>query len=161
MKKAIYAGSFDIFTNGHRAILCRALRIFDHVTLLVGISPTKKTLFTLEERMTILKELFKGDDRITVDKWEGLTTEYAKANGISFLIRGLRPTGDFDSEYMMARINHKLNHDLETVFLITDSKTDYISSSMVREVWSYGGPIEDFVPPVVFKYLSELPMNRR
>lgn len=156
MKKAIYAGSFDIFTNGHKAILARALRIFDHVTLLVAISPSKKTLFTIDERMKMLQEMFVDDPRVTVDRWEGLTTEYAKEHEISFLIRGLRPTGDFDSEYMMARINYKLNQDLETVFLISDSKTDYISSSMVREVWGYGGPIEQFIPPIVFKYLSQL-----
>lgn len=157
MKSAIYAGSFDIFTNGHKAILARALRIFDHVTLLVAISPSKKTLFTIDERMKMLREIFADEPRVSVDKWEGLTTQYAMDHNIQFLIRGLRPTGDFDSEYMMARINHKLNRDLETVFLISDSKTDYISSSMVKEVLSYGGPIDDFVPPIVLKYLSQLP----
>ena len=102
-------------------------------------------------------EIFADEPRVSVDTWEGLTTQYAMDHNIQFLIRGLRPTGDFDSEYMMARINHKLNRDLETVFLISDSKTDYISSSMVKEVLSYGGPIDDFVPPIVLKYLSQLP----
>lgn len=155
MKKAIYAGSFDIFTNGHLSVLNRALSIFDQVILLIAVSPTKSGLLDYDEREEILKKIFAGNDRIVVDHWSGLTAEYGRKNDVKFLIRGLRPTGDFDSEYMLARINRAINNEMESVFLMADNQTDYVSTSMVKEIWKHNGDITPFVPAVVLEYLEK------
>ncbi len=154
MKRAIYAGSFDIFTNGHCNVLARALKLFDEVIILVAKSPTKSGLLSFEERIEVLEEHFKDDKRIIVDHWESLTADYARKHKVNFLVRGLRPTGDFDSEYLLARINKELNSEIESVFLMADNKTDYISTSMVKEIWKHGGDISSFVPDTVVNYLK-------
>lgn len=154
MKRAIYAGSFDVFTNGHNNILQRALKLFDQVIILVAESPTKSGLLDFDERIKVISEHFKDDDRIIVDHWSSLTADYARENNVRFLVRGLRPTGDFDSEYLLARINKELNGEIESIFLMADNKTDYISTSMVKEVWNHGGDISPFVPCTVLKFLK-------
>lgn len=155
MKKAIYAGSFDPFTNGHRHILIRALNIFDEVTLLVGKSPSKKTLFSATERVKMLKEEFQEFENVKVDMFQGLLVDYAKQNNIFALIRGLRPTGDFESEFQMASMNKKLFPEVETVFLMTEGENYYLSSSLVKEIYKHGTDITPFVPPVVLRWLDK------
>ncbi len=154
MKKAIYAGSFDPFTNGHFHILTRALHIFDEVTLLVGKSPSKRTLFSAEERVTMLEELFKDNKKVQVDLFQGLLVEYAKQNGIKALIRGLRPTGDFESEFQMASMNKKLYPESETIFLMTEGENYYLSSSLVKEIYKHGTDISEFVPTIILDWLD-------
>lgn len=152
-KRALYAGTFDPFTNGHEDIVRRALGVFDEITILIAVSPSKTPIFEKDERIKMLGELFKDDDRVTIDSWDGLIVDYAKKEGIGNLIRGLRPTGDFESEFQMAAMNTKLNPDIETYFLMTAGKHYFISSTMVREVFEHGGDITPFVPQKINEYL--------
>ncbi|OUR96443.1 pantetheine-phosphate adenylyltransferase [Halobacteriovorax marinus] len=154
-KTALYAGTFDPFTNGHEDILKRSLNLFNKVTLLVAVSPSKKPLFTTEERLEMLRELFKDDPRITVDSWDGLLVDYAKNNKIDVVIRGLRPTGDFEVEFQMASMNNKLFPEMETVFLMTEGQNYFISSSLVKEVHNHSGHVKDFVPKIIYKWLTK------
>ncbi len=154
MKKAIYSGSFDPFTKGHEDILRRSLKIFDEVTILIAISPNKKPLFTIEERLKMISELFENEPQVKVDSWEGLIVDYAKKNSIQSIVRGLRPTGDFEIEFQMASMNNHLYPDIETVFLSTSSEHFYVSSSLVKEIHKHGGEIQDFLPDVILKHLK-------
>lgn len=154
-KKALYAGTFDPFTSGHYDIVVRALNIFDEITIVLAKSPQKKPLFSLEAREGMIAELFSDNKKIKVDRWDGLIVDYAKKNGIGTIVRGLRPTGDFEIEFQMATMNKNLFNGVETLFLMTGSKYYFISSSLVKEVFQHGGDISKFVPPLIFKKLEE------
>ena len=156
-KRVMYAGTFDPFTNGHNDIVERALKIFDEVIVVVAVSPTKKTFFTRDERVGLLKELFKNQPRVKIDSWDGLVVDYARLNKLDAIVRGLRPTGDFEIEFQMASMNRKLNSGIETVFMMTGENLYYISSSLVKEVYEHGGDVEKFVPRPIFTEL----MRRR
>ena len=156
MRKALYAGTFDPFTNGHLDIVQRAIGLFDELTLLVAVSPTKKPTLTQDRRVELLKELFKHEPKIKVDAWDGLVVEYARQNKISHIVRGLRPTGDFEVEFQMASMNRKINSQLDTVFFMTSDKLYYISSSLVKEVWQHGGDITEFVPPLILDEMQKI-----
>lgn len=157
MKTALYAGTFDPFTNGHLDIVQRAQHLFDKLTLVVAVSPTKKPTLTQERRVELLKELFSSNPKIEVVSWGGLIVEYARAHNVGYIVRGLRPTGDFETEFQMAAMNRKLNEKLDTVFLTTSDKLYYVSSSLVKEVWQHGGDISPFVPPLI---LAEMKKHR-
>jgi len=154
-KKAVYAGTFDPFTNGHADILKRSLDLFDEVTLLIAVSPSKKPLFTTEQRLEMLEELFQDEPRINVDSWSGLLVDYAKTRNIDVIIRGLRPTGDFEVEFQMASMNNKLFPEIETVFLMTEGQNYFISSSLVKEIHNHDGQVKDFVPKTIYKWLTK------
>lgn len=154
-KTALYAGSFDPFTNGHLDIVNRALKIFDELTILIAVSPSKKPFIEKEVRVDLLNEIFKDEPRVKIDSWDGLLVDYAKNNNIHSVVRGLRPTGDFEIEFQMASMNRKLVKDIETVFLMTGENLYYISSSLVKEVFSHGGDVENFVPPEVYAQLKK------
>jgi len=154
MKKAIYAGTFDPFTNGHQDIVERSLTIFDEVIILVA-SSNKKTLFTSEERVRMIEEVFKKQSKVSVDHWGGLLVKYASDNGIGYLVRGLRPTGDFEYEFQMASMNHELDKSLETVFFMSSSNKHYISSSLIKEVCRHNGDVSSFVPTHVSQELTK------
>lgn len=154
--RALYAGTFDPFTNGHQDILERALDIFEEITILVAKSPTKRAILDTETRVKIIKEIFKGNKKIRVDYWEGLTVDYAKKEKIGVIIRGLRPTGDFENEFQMASMNRKIYPDVETVFLTTSGEHYYLSSTLVREIFYHGRDISEFVHPIVIKTLTSL-----
>ena len=153
-KRAIYTGTFDIFTNGHLSILRRALKLFDDIVLLVAIPPGKATMFSLEERREMLERLFEDEDRVTVDSWKGLVVDYARENGISIIIRGLRPTGDFEGEFQMASMNTSLYPGIETVFLMSSSDDYYLSSSLIKDVILRGGDVSRFLPPIICEYVE-------
>lgn len=153
MRKAVYAGTFDPFTNGHLDIVQRALKIFDEVTVLVAVSPTKKPFLGQDKRVELLETLFKDEKKVRVDSWDGLIVEYARQNKISSIVRGLRPTGDFEIEFQMASMNRKINQECDTVFLMTSEKLYYISSSLVKEVFNHGGDVSPFVPSIVLEEL--------
>lgn len=155
MKTALYAGTFDPCTNGHIDIVQRALLLFDKLTIVVAVSPTKKPTLTQERRVELLKELFKNESKIEVVPWGGLIVEYARQNNIGYIVRGLRPTGDFEIEFQMAAMNRKLNDKLDTVFLTTSEKLYYVSSSLVKEVWQHGGDIAPFVPPLILAEMKK------
>ena len=153
---AIYAGSFDIFTNGHRHIVDRSLELFDEIILLVAVAPTKKTMFSQKERVKMLETLFQNHDGIKVDSWDGLIVEYARSNKIKFIVRGLRPTGDFEIEFQMAAMNSKLYEDVETVFFMTGGEHYFVSSSLVRDIWGHKGDISKFVPQSILKDMKKM-----
>lgn len=152
-RKAVYAGTFDPFTTGHDDILNRSLALFDEVTVLLAISPTKKPLFTIEQRLEMISEHFKSEKKVKVDSWGGLLVDYAKNNGIDTIIRGLRPTGDFEFEFQMASMNKKLYPEIETIFLMTEGQNYFVSSSLVKEVYNHKGNVKSFLPETIYKWL--------
>lgn len=157
MKTALYAGSFDPFTNGHLDIVKRGATLFDKLTVLVAVSPTKKPILSQKRRVELLSEIFKNDANVEIASWDGLVVDYARQHKIGYIVRGLRPTGDFESEFQMAAMNRSLNENLETVFLTTSDKLYYVSSSLVKEVWHHGGDISQFVPAQI---LAEMKKHR-
>lgn len=155
LKTAIYAGSFDPFTFGHQEIVERALEIFDQVIILVAKSSSKKNILTTEERIICLKRIFAKNKKIKIDSWQGLIVDYAQKNKIKHLIRGLRPSGDFDSEFQMASMNRDLNRNIDIVFLMAGPKYYFVSSSLVKEVFNYGGDISKYVHDDFIKVMTQ------
>lgn len=153
-KTALYAGSFDPFTNGHLDIVKRALSLFDELTILLAVSPTKKPFIPKELRKKLLEEIFSEHQNVKVDTWDGLIVDYARDHNIGSIVRGLRPTGDFETEFQMASMNRKLYSGIETVFLMTGENLYYISSSLVKEVHNHGGDIKQFVPLKIYEALQ-------
>ena len=153
-KTALYAGSFDPFTKGHLDIVKRALSIFDEVNIVIAVSPAKSSLISREDRKALIEKIFESEDRVKVDVWDELIVDYAKKNNIKSIVRGLRPTGDFEMEFQMASMNRKLNSDTDTVFLMTGENLYYISSSLVKEVFRHGGDISTFVPAEINEFLK-------
>lgn len=155
-KRALYAGTFDPFTNGHLDIVQRALKIFDELIVLVAVSPTKQPMMPTETRVNALKKLFSHEPKVKVESWSGLIVEYARENKIGSIVRGLRPTGDFEIEFQMASMNRKINPDCDTVFLMTSEKLYYISSSLVKEVFLHNGDVTSFVPPLIEEEMKKV-----
>ncbi len=155
MKIAIYPGSFDPFTNGHKNIIERSVKIFDQIIVAVAHNTSKKTTFTVEERVSILNEIFKDRDDVKVDYFEGLLVEYIKKMGTNVVLRGMRTVSDFEFEMQMALANKTLSSELETVFMVTDSEFSHISSSVIKEVVSLNGSASHMVPEIVETKLRE------
>ena len=153
MKVAVYPGSFDPITNGHLEILKRALNIFDKVIMLVAVNPSKKTRFSVEERVAMIKEAV-ASDKVEVDYYEGLTVEYAKKKGASHLIRGLRAVTDFEYEFSLASANDYIDSSIDTVFLMSKAEKSFINSSMIMELYQSGVDVSALVPPSVLKRLK-------
>jgi pantetheine-phosphate adenylyltransferase len=155
-KTAVYPGSFDPFTNGHLDVVERALGIFDHLIVAVAANPDKRQpLFTVDERVGLIKEALKGHERVEVSSYKGLTVEYARSRGANTLVKGLRAYSDFDAELQQALMNRKLAPDIHTVFLMSSFAHIYVSSSILKDIASYGGNVSDLVPPPVAKALKE------
>ena len=155
MKTAVYPGSFDPITNGHIDLIERALNIFDTLIVAVAQHLEKSTLFTMEERVEMVKEITGKYDRVIVDQISGLTVDYVKERGVSIIVRGLRAVSDFEFELQMALMNRKMDDKIETVFLMPSIQYSYIRSSMVKEIASVGGCLDDFVPELVIRRLKE------
>ncbi len=155
MKTAIYPGSFDPVTYGHLDIIKRASRLVDRV--IIGIIPnsSKSPLFSVEERLEMIKECIKDIDNVEVTSFEGLTINFAKQNGADVIIRGLRAVTDFEYEMQLAQANKTVAPEIETVFYVTSSQYSFLSSSIVRDVAKYGGDNSRFVPDIVVKKLKE------
>lgn len=160
MKVAVYPGSFDPFTLGHLDILQRATGIFDKVIVAVLENPNKSPLFSVEERIEMIRESVAENGNIEVDSFDGLTVDYAKKVGAGSLLRGLRATSDFESEFQMALFNRKLAPEVTTVFLMTSFANVFLSSSLIKEVARHGGNIDFAVPESVAKRLARLAENR-
>ncbi len=153
---AIYPGSFDPLTNGHIDIIERALNIFDRVIIAVLHNPSKKALFTVEERVEMAKQSFNGRRTIEVDFFGGLLVDYAKMKNAAAIIRGMRAISDFESEFQMALMNRKLNKEVQSVFLMTGLRWIFTSSSIIKEAAQFGGDISDMVPePVKIKLMEK------
>jgi pantetheine-phosphate adenylyltransferase len=147
---AIYPGSFDPVTNGHVDIVTRGAKLFDRVIVAVMMNIGKEPLFTVEERIEMLKSSFDDVPNIEVDTFQdGLTVDYAKSKGAVAMLRGMRAVSDWDSEFQLALINRRLNRDIETVFLMTGLRWLYISSSRIKEAAQFGGDISGLVPQLV------------
>lgn len=157
MKKitAIYPGTFDPVTNGHIDIIKRASGLFDKVIVTIAINSNKKPLFSKDERIDMLKKSLKSFKNVSVDYFEGLIVNYAKKKNAKVLIRGLRAVSDFEYEFQMSLINRKLASDLTTIFLMPNEKYTYLNSSIVRELASLNGKIDDFIPVYVKQKLIE------
>ena len=155
-KTAIYPGSFDPLTNGHIDIIERALDIFDEVIIAVLCNPSKKALFTMEERVEMIKQSFNGSKSIQVDSFGGLLVDYARMKNAVAIIRGMRALSDFESEFQMALMNRKLNKEVQSVFLLTGFRWIFTSSSIIKEAAQFGGNIKSMVPPVVFEKLKNI-----
>lgn len=150
MKKVIYPGTFDPVTYGHIDIVRRAVDLFDEVVVTVAINPSKKPLFTTEERVQMLRESLKEfDSRVIIDSFDGLLVERAKQVGATAIVRGLRQISDFEFEFQMALMNRKLSGDITTIFLMPHERYTYLNSTVIRNVASLHGDISNFVPPVV------------
>ena len=155
MKIAIYPGSFDPFTYGHENIIERSVKVFDQIIVAVAHNTSKKTIFTVEERVEILNDVFRNRDDVKVDYFEGLLVEYIKKMGTNVVLRGMRTVSDFEFEMQMALANKTLSSELETVFMVTDSEFSHISSSVIKEVVSLNGSASHMVPEIVEKRLRE------
>jgi pantetheine-phosphate adenylyltransferase len=154
-KMVIYPGSFDPITNGHLSILRRALTIFDAVTIAVASNPMKKTLFTLEERIEMIRESTKNDDKVFIESFSGLLVDYVAGKNTNIILRGIRALSDFEYEFQLSLMNRKLNRNIQTIFMMTDYRWFYISSSIIKEAASLGGSINGLVPEIVCKKLKE------
>ena len=154
---AIYHGSFDPITNGHVDLVKRTLRVFDNVIVAIAINPGKDgSLFTVAERLQMVREVFKGlKGRVRADSFEGLLVNYAARKRATVIIRGLRAVSDFEYEFQMAMMNHRLKPKLETFFMMTGESEFYISSRLVKEVVSLGGDVSGLVPVNVLKQLRQ------
>ncbi len=146
MKQAIFPGSFDPFTAGHMDVLRSALKLFDNVTVAVGYNSSKKGFFDADTRIEIIKKATEGMKGVSVCKYEGLTVDLCKRMGISYMIRGLRTTTDFEMESVVAQANQKLAPDILTVFIPASGEYSFISSTVVRDVLIHGGNTKGFMP---------------
>lgn len=153
-KIAVYPGSFDPITFGHLDIINRALKIFDEVIIAVARNERKSPLFSVDERVELIKSVIKDSDRARVDTFDGLLVDYARSCRAQAIVRGLRAISDFEYELQMAQINRGISREVETVFLMTSVFYSFLSSSIVKEVHSLNGPIDGLVPPLVKKALD-------
>ena len=157
MKKhiAVYPGSFDPITYGHLDIIHRGLQVFDELIIAVARNSEKRSLFTTEERLEMIRRTVDDTPRLRVDTFEGLLVDYVVAQGARVILRGLRAVSDFEYEFQIAQMNHTVQEQVETLFMMTAVPYGYLSSSIVKEVASLQGTVEAFVPPVVRLALEE------
>ena len=153
---AVYPGSFDPITNGHVDLVRRTLRIFDQVIIAIAYNQEKGgALFSVEDRMAMVRNVFEGEERVRVDSFQGLLVDYAERVSAKVVIRGLRAVSDFEYEFQMATMNRRLKPNIESFFMMTSESSFYISSRLVKEVCGLGGDVAAFVPGVVLDQLRK------
>ena len=155
MKIAIYPGSFDPVTSGHLNIIQRASKIFDRLIVCVMINSAKNPMFSREERVDMIHSVVDGLDNVEVDSSDELLAEYAKRKGSCVIVKGLRAGSDFENEFQMALINHKINPDLDTLFLTAEQQYTYLSSSTVKELGNYNVDLSDFLPEQIIPVFKQ------
>ena len=152
---AVYPGSFDPITYGHLDSIKRSLKIFHSVVVAVARNSQKNPLFTPDERVTMIRQLFKDEPRVSVDTFDGLLIDYVASKKAHVVIRGLRAISDFEYEFQIAQMNSSIGHEIETMFMMTSVQYGYLSSSIVKEVCALGGTVDSFVPPEVKEALRQ------
>lgn len=152
---AVYPGTFDPITHGHSALIQRASNLFSHVIVAVAESPSKKPVFTMEERVSMAKRVLKDINNVSVVGFNSLLVHFAQENQVKVILRGLRAVSDFDYEFQLAGMNRHLDHQIETLFLTPSEKYAYISSSFVREIAALGGDVTEFVHSDIKKALTQ------
>jgi len=155
VRLVIYPGTFDPITNGHLDIIHRAVSLFDQIVVAVTDNPAKKPLFTIAERVEMIKTVVTNKSRVTVESFSGLLVDYAKRKQASAILRGLRATIDFEYEFQMALVNRKLAPEIATIFLMTHDRYTYLNSTIVKELARFSAEISCFVPPFVETKLRE------
>lgn len=161
MKIAVYPGTFDPPTFGHLDVIDRASQLFDKLIVALGTNPSKKTLLSLEDRVSMMKSLTSARANVSVEVFNGLLVDFATQTGANAVVRGLRAISDFEYEFQMALMNRHLSNELETVFLMTSAEFLFVSSSIVKEVARLGGDISGFVPEIVASRLKEFINEQR
>jgi pantetheine-phosphate adenylyltransferase len=152
---AVYPGTFDPFTNGHIDLVRRALRLFPRLVLAVASNPHKNPLFSVEERLAMIREATAGFPRLEIDTFHMLTVDYVRSKGASVIVRGVRAVSDFEFEFAMALMNRKISEEVETVFLMPNESYTYLSSRLVKEVALMGGNVDELVPPLAAQLLRQ------
>ena len=155
MVSALYPGSFDPVTRGHIDLVERALEVFDSVTVAVGAHATKHTLFSVDERIELLRPALPDSPRVTVMSFSGLVVDFCRAEGFRVILRGLRTVSDFEYEYQMALTNRHLNANVETVFVMPSASYSYVSSTLIKDIVRHGGDVSDFLVPEVEERLRQ------
>ncbi len=150
---AIYPGSFDPLTNGHLDLIARGSRLFDHLIVSVLVNTSKQALFTVDERVAMMAEVFAPFPNVEVDSFDGLLVEYAARRNASAILRGIRAISDYETELQMAHLNRRLRPETETVFLLASEEYSFVSSRMIKEVIKLGGDVAQFVPEPVLRSL--------
>lgn len=151
----ICAGSFDPPTNGHLNIVERSLKIFDHVVIAIAVNTSKETIFTAPERVEMLKEIYSETPHVEIDSFEGLLVEYARSKGVTTIMRGIRNMSDYEYESQMALANKTLDKDVETLYMMTEGKYAHLSSSIIKEIITFGGSLAGMIHPVVERELRK------
>jgi pantetheine-phosphate adenylyltransferase len=154
-KIVVYPGTFDPFTNGHINIVDRALEIFDTVVVTVAHNTSKRTVFTARERVDLIKEVLVDRPNVIVDTFEGLLIDYCKQHGYNVILRGLRTVSDFEFEFQIAHANRQMYHDVETLFMMTESGYSHLSSTIIKEIISFGGNGKGMIPAPVERELKK------
>ena len=154
-KTSVYPGSYDPLTNGHIDIIKRGLKIFNKIVVAALKNPSKTYLFSLEERMQIMKDTFAKNDRIEIDYFEGLLVDYLRKRNINTVVRGLRAISDFEIEFQMALMNRQIEPQIETIFLVPSVNYSFVSSRLIKQVYQLGGEIKTMVPAIVDQKLKE------
>jgi pantetheine-phosphate adenylyltransferase len=155
MKRVIYPGTFDPVTNGHIDVIQRAMDLFDEVIVTVARNPVKNQMFSVDERLLMLRKSLESFDNVFVDSFDGLIVDHAKAVGAIGIIRGLRAVSDFEYEFQMALMNRKLDEELRTIFLMPNEKYTYLNSTIIRNLAVFDGDVADFVPQIVVEMLKK------
>ncbi|MEC9047040.1 MAG: pantetheine-phosphate adenylyltransferase [Planctomycetota bacterium] len=155
MVSALYPGSFDPVTRGHLDLVERALPLFDHLTVAVGVNTQKNPTFTTEERVEMLRAVLPESDKLRVVTFTGLVVDYCRENGIGAILRGLRTVSDFEAEYQLALTNRHLEPKIESVFVMPSAQYSYVSSSLIREIVRSGGDVSSFLPDLVEQRLRD------
>ena len=148
-RSVIYPGSFDPLTNGHINIIKRASKSFDKVVVAVAVNSSKSSIKNIDQRVKVIKKIFKNNNKIVVDKFEGLLVRYANQKKIKTILRGMRTVQDFEYELQMATSNNKLDSTIETIFMVADANFAHISSSLIKDIIKLGGSAKEFIPGAV------------